>query len=42
MSWDDVFKIIISMLASIGGIGGLIVLIIKFLANIIADRPQKI
>ena len=41
MSWDDVFKIIISMLASIGGIGGLIVLIIKFSANIIADRLSK-
>lgn len=41
MNWDDVFKIIFSTLASVGGTGGLIVIVIKFSSNIIADKLSQ-
>ena len=41
MNWDDVFKIILSALASVGGAGGLIVIVVKFSSNIIADKLSQ-
>lgn len=41
MSWGDVWKVILAALASVGGIGGLIVLVIRFSANTLADRLSK-
>ena len=41
MTWDDIWKIIIGSLASVGGIGGIIFFIIKFSADNIAQRLQK-
>lgn len=41
MNWGDVFKIIFSTLASVGGTGGLIVIVIKFSSNIIADKLSQ-
>ena len=41
MSWSDVVGIVITAIASVGGIGAIIVWIIKFLANKIAERISK-
>lgn len=41
MSWDDIWKIIIGIIAGIGGIGAVIGFIIKFSSNIIADKLSK-
>ncbi len=41
MSWDDVIKIVLSALASVGGISGLIIIAIKFSSNIIAKRLEE-
>ena len=41
LTWDDIWKIIIGSLASVGGIGGIIFFIIKFSADNIAQRLQK-
>lgn len=41
MNWDDVWKIILASLASVGGVGGIIYLMIKFSADNIAQRLQK-
>lgn len=41
MNWNDVLKIIIAALASVGGISGLIVLAVKFASNIIAERLSQ-
>lgn len=38
MSWADIWKIILAALASVGGVGGLIILVIKFSSNLIAER----
>lgn len=38
MTWKD---IVLTAIASAGGIGGIIVLVVKFSANIIADRLEK-
>lgn len=37
MSWADIWKIILAALASVGGVGGLIMLVIKFSSNLIAE-----
>lgn len=41
MTWDDIFKIVLSILASTGGVGGIIVLSVKFASNIIAKRLEE-
>lgn len=41
MSWDDIYKIVLTSIASAGGIGAVILGIIKFSSNIIADRLSK-
>lgn len=41
MSWADIWKIILAALASVGGIGGLIILVIKFSSNLIAERLSQ-
>jgi hypothetical protein len=41
MSWSDVWKIILSIVASVGGIGAIICFVIKFSSDIIADRLSK-
>ena len=38
MSHDDVLKIVASIIAGFGGFGAVIVLVIKFSANMIANR----
>lgn len=41
MSWTDIWKIILAALASVGGVGGLIILVIKFSSNLIAERLSQ-
>lgn len=41
MSWADIWKIILAALASVGGVGGLIILVIKFSSNLIAERLSQ-
>lgn len=41
LDWDVLWKITLAVLASIGGISGLILMVIKFSSNIIADRLSK-
>lgn len=41
MSWADFWKIILAALASVGGVGGLIMLVIKFSSNLIAERLSQ-
>ncbi|MCM1567068.1 MAG: hypothetical protein NC238_14255 [Dehalobacter sp.] len=41
MSWDDVWKICLSVLVSLGGFAGILTLIIRFSSDIIADRLSK-
>ena len=41
MSWADIWKIILAALASVGGVGGLIILVIKFSTNLIAERLSQ-
>ena len=41
MSWADIWKIILAALASVGGVGGLIMLVIKFSSNLIAERLSQ-
>ena len=41
MSWADIWKIILAALASVGGIGGLIIFVIKFSSNLIAERLSQ-
>lgn len=41
MGWEDVGRIVLCTLASVGGISGIIVLAVKFSANMIADRLAK-
>ena len=41
MTWDEVWKIILASLASVGGVSGLIIIAIKFSSNIIAERLSK-
>ena len=38
MTWDDVFKIAAIIIASVGGIGGVVVAVVSFTANIIAKN----
>lgn len=41
MTWDEVWKIVLGILASVGGISGLTLLAIKFSSNMIAERLSK-
>ena len=41
MSWNDIWKIVLACIASVGGIGGLITACVKFCSGIIADRLSK-
>lgn len=41
MSWDEIWKIVLGILVSIGGIGAVIVAIIKYSADIIAKRLEE-
>lgn len=40
MSWENVWKIALTVMASFGGIAGIIAIVIKFCANQITDRLQ--
>lgn len=41
MTWQDIGAIVLTVVASVGGIGGIILIVIKFSVNIIADRLEK-
>ena len=41
MSWDNILKIVFGIIASVGGISGVIIAGIKFSSNIIAARLSK-
>lgn len=41
MSWGDIWKIILAALASVGGVAGLIILVVKFASNVIAERLSQ-
>lgn len=41
MNWDEIWKIVLGVLASVGGIGGIILAIVKFSSNIIAKRLEE-
>ena len=38
MNWDIVFKIVLSIVGSVGGAGAIIAFVVKFSANLIADK----
>ena len=41
MNWDIVFKIVLSIVGSVGGAGAIIAFVVKFSANLIADKLKK-
>lgn len=41
MEWADVWRIVLSILASVGGISGIIIIAVKFASNIIAKRLEE-
>ena len=41
MNWDTVFKIVLSIVGSVGGAGAIIAFVVKFSANLIADKLKK-
>ena len=41
MNWNDVWKLILAVLSSVGGIGTIIIFIVKMCSNIIADKLSK-
>lgn len=41
MPWNDIWKIVLGIIASFGGIGGIILAVIKFSSNILADKLSQ-
>lgn len=41
MNWDTVLKIVLSIVGSAGGAGAIIAFVVKFSANLIADKLKK-
>ncbi len=41
MNWDDIWKIVLGIIVGTGGIGGVILAIVKFSTNIIAKRLEE-
>ena len=41
MNWDTVLKIVLSIVGSVGGAGAIIAFVVKFSANLIADKLKK-
>ncbi len=41
MKWGDILKIFVTVVSSVGGIGAVIVFIVKMCSNIIADKLSK-
>lgn len=41
MTWDEVWKIVLGILAAVGGLSGLILIVIRFSSNMIAERLSK-
>lgn len=41
MEWNDVWKIVLCVIASFGGIGGVVVFVVKFTSEKIADRLSQ-
>lgn len=41
MTWDDILKIVLGVIAGCGGISGVIILAVRFSANIIAKRLEE-
>jgi len=41
MDWNSIWKIVLTAIASVGGISGVIIITVKFSSNIIAERLSK-
>lgn len=41
MNWNDIWKIVLTTISSVGGIGTIIMFIVKFCSNTIADKLSK-
>ena len=41
MDWNDIWKIVLTIVASFGGIGGIILAVVKFSSGIIAERLSQ-
>ena len=41
MNWNDIWKIVLAVVASFGGIGGIVLAVIKFSSNMIAERLSQ-
>lgn len=41
MNWETVLKIVLSIVGSVGGAGAIIAFVVKFSANLIADKLKK-
>ena len=41
MNWNDIWKIILAAIASAGGFSAIIIAVIKFSSNFIADKLSK-
>lgn len=41
MTWNETWKIVLGIITSLGGIGGIILLVIKFSCNMIAKRLEE-
>ena len=41
MNWNEIWKIVLGITASLGGIGGIIIIVIKFSCNMIAKRLEE-
>lgn len=41
MKWEDIWKIVVTVITSVGGIGAIITFIVKMCSNIIANKLSK-
>ena len=41
MKWDDIWKLVLAVLSSVGGIGAIIVFMVKICSNMIANKLSK-
>lgn len=41
MNWNDIWRIVLAIISSVGGVGVVIIFIVKFCSNIIADKLSQ-